>query len=52
MGANEAKMDFSEVVMLLDKLNFSLTNRDEHQALQILIDAPLGYNSQRQHKAA
>ena len=52
MGANEAKMDFSEVVMLLDKLNFSLTNRDEQQALQILIDAPLGYNSQRQHKAA
>lgn len=44
MGANEVKMDFSEVVMLLDKLNFSLVNNNEVEAKDILIEAPLAYS--------
>ena len=43
MGANEVKMDFSEVVMLLDRLNYALTHRDEEEAKAILLEAPLAY---------
>lgn len=43
MGANETKLDFSEVVMLLDQLNYALVQRDEAEARRILIDAPLAY---------
>lgn len=43
MGANEVKMDFSEVVMLLDQLNYALVNNDEGEAKELLIKAPLAY---------
>jgi FlaA1/EpsC-like NDP-sugar epimerase len=44
MGANEVRIEFSEVVMLLDRLNYSLSNRDEKQAIDILVEAPLAYS--------
>jgi FlaA1/EpsC-like NDP-sugar epimerase len=43
MGANEVKIDFSEVVMLLDSLNYALLGMDEAKAKEILIQAPLAY---------
>lgn len=43
MGANEVRIEFSEVVMLLDRLNYSLSDRDEKQAIDILVEAPLAY---------
>lgn len=43
MGANEKKIEFSEVVMLLDKMNYALMQRDEKEAKGLLISAPLGY---------
>lgn len=43
MGANEVKMDFAEVVMLLDQLNYALVNNNENEAKDILIEAPLAY---------
>ncbi|MBT0587785.1 polysaccharide biosynthesis protein [Alteromonas oceanisediminis] len=43
MGANEVKIDFSEVVMLMDRLNYALVNHDEEEARQILLEAPLAY---------
>ncbi|MFT5674683.1 MAG: FlaA1/EpsC-like NDP-sugar epimerase [Paraglaciecola sp.] len=43
MGANEVKMDFSEVVMLLDSLNYAVLDMDEVKAKDILIQAPLAY---------
>ncbi|MDN4502885.1 nucleoside-diphosphate sugar epimerase/dehydratase [Alteromonadaceae bacterium BrNp21-10] len=43
MGANEFRLPFDEVVMLLDKLNYALIQRDEVKARQILIDGPLAY---------
>ncbi|MCC2618331.1 polysaccharide biosynthesis protein [Aestuariibacter halophilus] len=43
MGANELKLDFSDVVMLLDQLNFLLIKGDEAGAIQLLRDAPLAY---------
>ncbi|MFC6438829.1 nucleoside-diphosphate sugar epimerase/dehydratase [Bowmanella sp. JS7-9] len=43
MGANEVKLPFEEVVMLMDQLNFKLVKRDEEGALNILREAPLAY---------
>jgi FlaA1/EpsC-like NDP-sugar epimerase len=43
MGANEVKMDFAEVVMLLDSLNYAVLDMDEAKAKDILIQAPLAY---------
>ena len=43
MGANETKLPFEEVVMLLDELNFELINHNEKAALDILLRAPLAY---------
>jgi FlaA1/EpsC-like NDP-sugar epimerase len=44
MAADEIKLSFADILMLLDKLNFALINRDEQKAKQILIeDAPLAY---------
>ena len=43
MGANEVRIDFSEVVMMMDRLNFALISRDEDEAKSILIEAPLAY---------
>ena len=44
MAANEAHMDFSEVVMLLDQLNYALVNRQEDKAIALLASAPLSYH--------
>ncbi|WP_100658725.1 polysaccharide biosynthesis protein [Alteromonas flava] len=44
MAANEISMDFAEVVMLLDQLNFALVNRNENEAIAILASAPLAYS--------
>ena len=44
MGANEKRIDFSEVVMLLDQINYALLQRDEEQAKSLLIEAPLAYH--------
>ena len=44
MAANEIKMDFSEVVMLLDQLNYALINREEDKAIALLASAPLAYS--------
>lgn len=44
MAANEAHMDFSEVVMLLDQLNYALVNRLEDKAIALLASAPLSYH--------
>ncbi len=43
LGANEVRLPFDEVVMLMDKLNFALVTRDEQKALDVLINAPLAY---------
>lgn len=43
MGADETKVPFSDVLMLMDQLNESLLSKDESQAKQLLIDAPLAY---------
>jgi FlaA1/EpsC-like NDP-sugar epimerase len=43
MGADETKVPFSEVLMLMDRLNEALVSRDESLAQQLLIDAPLAY---------
>lgn len=43
MGANEIKIEFAEVVMLLDRLNYALIQRDEDSAYEILLEAPLAY---------
>ncbi|WP_100644218.1 polysaccharide biosynthesis protein [Alteromonas facilis] len=43
MAANEISMDFAEVVMLLDQINYELVNRHEDQAIAILASAPLAY---------
>jgi FlaA1/EpsC-like NDP-sugar epimerase len=43
LGADEAKLPFEEVVMLLDELNFSLIQHDAVNAKAILIQAPLAY---------
>lgn len=48
MAADEIKLSFADVLMLLDQLNFALINRDEPKAKQILIeDAPLAYQPAR-----
>lgn len=44
MAANETMMDFSEVVMLLDRINFALVNREEDKAIALLASAPLAYS--------
>jgi FlaA1/EpsC-like NDP-sugar epimerase len=44
MGAEERKLPFSEVVMLLDELNFELVNHNVVAAVQLLKDAPLAYS--------
>jgi FlaA1/EpsC-like NDP-sugar epimerase len=43
MGADETKVPFSDVLMLMDQLNEALFSKDESQAKQLLIDAPLAY---------
>jgi FlaA1/EpsC-like NDP-sugar epimerase len=43
MGADEMKVPFSDVLMLMDQLNEALFARDEHKAQQLLIDAPIAY---------
>lgn len=43
MAANEIRMDFSEVVMLLDQLNYALVSRQEDKAIALLASAPLSY---------
>ncbi|MCU7553658.1 polysaccharide biosynthesis protein [Alteromonas sp. ASW11-19] len=43
MGANEAKISFGEVVMLLDRLNFALLNNNEAEVRALLLEAPLAY---------
>lgn len=43
MGANEIKIEFTEVVMLLDRLNYALIQRDEDRAYEILLEAPIAY---------
>lgn len=43
MGADEQKLPFEEIVMLVDRLNYSLLNQQPDEALQILLEAPLGY---------
>lgn len=43
MGANEKRIEFAEVVMLLDQINYALLRRDEGRVKQLLIDAPLAY---------
>lgn len=43
MGANEIKIEFAEVVMLLDRLNYALIQRDEDRAYEILLEAPIAY---------
>lgn len=43
MGANEAKLEFSEVVMLLDELNQAVFARDEDRIRKMLLEAPLSY---------
>jgi FlaA1/EpsC-like NDP-sugar epimerase len=48
MGANEVRIDFSEVVMMMDRLNYALINRDETSAKAILIEAPLAYSPSNQ----
>ncbi|MCV2886682.1 polysaccharide biosynthesis protein [Aestuariibacter sp. AA17] len=45
MGAEEIKLDFEDVVMLIDKLNVALNNKNENAVKQILIDAPLAYSA-------
>lgn len=44
MGADERKLPFSAVVMLLDELNFELVNHNVAAAVQLLKDAPLAYS--------
>ena len=44
MAANETMMAFSEVVMLLDQINFALVNRQEDKAIALLASAPLDYS--------
>lgn len=43
MGANEIKIEFTEVVMLLDRLNYALIQRNEDSAYEILLEAPIAY---------
>ena len=43
MGADESKLPFEDVVMLLDELNYELTQQNESKAKEILVDAPLAY---------
>lgn len=43
MGADETKLGFADVVMLLDELNYALVNYDEKEAMDILLRAPLAY---------
>ncbi|WP_240485159.1 polysaccharide biosynthesis protein [Aestuariibacter salexigens] len=43
MGANETKLEFADVVMYLDQLNFALVNGNEQEARNILLQAPLAY---------
>ncbi|WP_339772362.1 nucleoside-diphosphate sugar epimerase/dehydratase [uncultured Paraglaciecola sp.] len=43
MGADETKLPFEEVMMLLDELNYELTQHNEVKAKKILVDAPLAY---------
>lgn len=43
MGANEVRIDFSEVVMMMDRLNYALVSRDEKEAKALLMEAPLAY---------
>lgn len=50
MAANEIRMDFSEVVMLLDQLNFALVNRQEDKAIALLASAPLSYHPDKDIK--
>ena len=51
MAANEIRMDFSEVVMLLDQLNYALVNRQEDKAIALLASAPLAYTPDADIKA-
>ncbi|GAA0860169.1 nucleoside-diphosphate sugar epimerase/dehydratase [Aliiglaciecola litoralis] len=44
MGADEQKLPFEEIVMLVDKLNYALVNQEENDAINILLEAPLGYS--------
>lgn len=44
MGANERRLEFHNVVMILDKLNFAMLNNDNVEAKRILLEeAPLDY---------
>ena len=43
MGADETKVPFSDVLMLMDQLNEALFSKDESLAKTLLIDAPLAY---------
>lgn len=44
MGADEQKLAFSEVVMLLDELNYELVNHNVEAAVALLQSAPLAYS--------
>jgi len=44
MGANEVRIPFSDVVMLMDRINYALTQRNENEARELLMEAPLAYS--------
>ncbi|MFC3092606.1 polysaccharide biosynthesis protein [Alteromonas sediminis] len=51
MGANEVRIPFSDVVMLMDRINYALTQNNESEARDLLLEAPLAY-APTEHKLA
>lgn len=43
MGADEQKLPFEDVLMLIDRMNFALIKQDTQAAIELLLEAPLAY---------